>query len=98
LLDQNKGAHYLMIDFVSEVDYEKMISPIGKLYTTSIDTAFTFSPARELATLFYYTIFFFLEVFSLLPYISKKKNGPIITNDVQYIPPRHIRDGITSLI
>lgn len=41
-----------MIDFVSEVDYEKMISPIGKLYTTSIDTAFTFSPARELATLF----------------------------------------------
>lgn len=64
-----------MIDFVSEVDYEKMISPIGKLYTTSIDTAFTFSPARELATLFYYTIFFFLEVFSLLPYISKKKMG-----------------------
>lgn len=65
-----------MIDFVSEVDYEKMISPIGKLYTTSIDTAFTFSPARELATLFYYTIFFFSWKSSVyFPTFQRKKMG-----------------------
>lgn len=64
-----------MIDFVSEVDYEKMISPIGKLYTTSIDTAFTFSPARELATLFYYTIFFSWKSSVYFPTFQRKKMG-----------------------
>lgn len=77
MLDQNKGAHYLMIDFVSEVDYEKMISPIGKLYTASIDTSQHLLPAQEENWPHYFIILFFFSWKSSVyfPTFQRKKMG-----------------------